>query len=382
MRSLQLAVLIMAAGSLGAQAPSVTRDLRFTDDFEAGLDRWIVYGDDAVDIVNAGAEHGRALRFRSNGDVHALIRGSDRWHDVAIEGDVMFPNAGDSYLGVIYNYRTRGARSDFGLIYVKSGRTAYLQANPHRDYNVTRTFYPEFVAPLSGAAEVRPGKWQRFRVEVVGGIAHFYVGDMNVPQLVFPIAEPGPGLVGLQPRSVGEDVWVDNVTVSSIQAFSHPVSEHADGGSMALKWDAIGPLAQTNDDIARHPTKYGTRWRSFAVDIRGGVQTSRVVDYHGPNTVAYFRAQVRASAAGPATLHLSTVDDLAVWVNGRFHWFVAHSDAAWFDAGVNPDHADTKIPLALVAGDNTLVFRVRGGVYAAAGFFAFVDQSGVRLQSP
>jgi hypothetical protein len=94
------------------------------------------------------------------------------------------------------------------------------------------------------------------------------------------------------------------------------------------------------------------------------------VDTHGPQTVAYFRTQVTAAAAKPARLELSTADDLAIWINGRFHWFVARHAAAWFDFFSNPKHAGQSIPLPLRPGANDVVIRVRGGVYATGGFFA------------
>jgi len=102
------------------------------------------------------------------------------------------------------------------------------------------------------------------------------------------------------------------------------------------------------------------------------VITARVVDFHGPRTVAYFRTNVQRSEAGTAELEISTADDLALWVNGRFTWFILRRDAAWFDFVRNPDHAGQRIPLDLNAGDNDLVFRVRGGVYSSGGFFARV----------
>lgn len=65
-------------------------------------------------------------------------------------------------------------------------------------------------------------------------------------------------------------------------------------------------------------------------------------------------------------------DDLALWVNGRFHWFIPRRSAAWHDFFRNPAHAGQSIPVPLLAGDNDLVFRVRGGVYASGGFYARV----------
>ncbi len=376
----------LSGGSVFAVgAPSA--DLKFRDDFEHGLSAWIVGGADNVGILDVGGEHGNVLRLRSDGEVHALIRGSERWGNVALEGEVQFPVPGNAYLGVIYDYRERGGRSDFGLVYIKSGRRAYLQANPHRDYNVSRTFYPEFTAPLEGASAVIPGQWQRFRVEVVDGVSHFYVGDFETPRLVFPIAEPGPGMLGLQPRSVGKDVWVDNVTVRSIERFSYAGPPRPPAGSLAaagggLRWEVLGPLARTDDAVARGTDPATGRWRSFAPDARGAIATGTVVDYRGPDTVAYFRTVVVAGADGPGLLRFGSVDDLAVWINGRFVGFLSREDAAWFDHGRNRDHPGDDSSIDLKAGENVIVIRARGGTYASGGFFVRIEQDGKTLRSP
>jgi hypothetical protein len=87
--------------------------------FEGGLSRWVVEGRDAVSIHRTATSHGAVLRLQSNGDVHALIRGSEAWGNLAIEGELLFPDGADSYLGVAYNFRRRGPRTDFGLLYLK-----------------------------------------------------------------------------------------------------------------------------------------------------------------------------------------------------------------------------------------------------------------------
>jgi hypothetical protein len=345
--------------------------VRLTDDFESGLANWDSYGSGIAIIPSGDANHGKVLSLSPNGDVHVLAKGSDSWGPMRIEGDVLFPDSTDSYLGVMYNARKRGHRWDFGLIYIK-GDGSYLQANPHRDYNVSRTFYPEFRAELEGVAATRIGVWQRFRVEVVDRVAHFYVGDMETPRLIFPFADSESGSTGLQPRSVGGDVWLDNVTITSIRSFSYrgrpPTSVTYAPDSLLTAWRVAGPFTQTNDAIARTPGAHD-EWRTVAVDARGGVPTATIVDFHGPNTVAYFRTRVTARDSGRVMLHVSTLDDLALWVNGRFHWFIPRAGVAWHDFWLTQSHAGRRIHVTLNRGVNDLVFRVRGGSYATGGFF-------------
>lgn len=51
---------------------------------------------------------------------------------VRVEGEVLFPESGHSYLGLIYNYGEAKGRIDFGSIYIK-GNDSYIRVNPHRD---------------------------------------------------------------------------------------------------------------------------------------------------------------------------------------------------------------------------------------------------------
>ena len=384
-----VALVALAQGPKApARPPDASGVLLLEEGFERGLSRWIVGGAGsagAVDLHDAGGAHGQVLRLRSNGDVHALARGSEAWADVSLECDVLFPRLGDSYLGVVYGARERRGRMDFGLIYLKFGRRVYLQANPHRDYNVTRTFYPEYEAPLVEGTAVRAGEWTRIRVEVVRGVAHFYVGDLRTPAMTFPIAEPGPGRLGFQPRSVGEEVWIDNVVIRPLAQHSYqgpprPAVPYA-GEWNRLTWEVNGPLPRTDDRLALDAQAGGT-WRPFALDPRGAIDTARVVDYHGPDTVAYFRTRWTSERSGEAVLRVSSVDDVAVWANGRFAGFYGRDSAAWFDAGTNPERPGVSIALPAVAGVNTLVIRVRGGAYAAGGLYARVEQDGVVQSSP
>jgi hypothetical protein len=306
-----------------------------------------------------------------------LVRGSESWGGVRMEGDVLFPDDQDNYLGFIYAFREEGGRSDFGLIYIK-GNGSYLRVNPHRDFNVGRALYEEYRTPLVNEAAIEIGEWQRFKVEVIGSEAHVYVGDMDLPQLTFSDLELNSGAIGLHPRSVGGDVWVDDVSVSTIQEFTYtgpPIPEpDYQPDSLLTVWQVVGPLARTDDELARDPNSYNQRWKRFLTDGRGAVVSATVVDYHGPRSVAYFRTTVASPAAGPAALHVSTVDDLAVWINGRFHWFVQREGLAWWDFWFNEEHRGQRIPFELQEGANEIVIRVRGGVYASGGFFARVER--------
>jgi hypothetical protein len=370
---LALAATSMAMGAVGSGASAAPATI-FAADFERGLAAWELLGPTGVAIRDSGdPDHGGVLELTPNGDVVALIRGSDLWDGVRLEGDMRFPTDLDNYLGFVYRHTRHGRRQDFGLIYVK-GNDGYLQVNPHRDFNVSRTIYPELRSPLTGAATVTTGQWQRFAIEVVGRAVHVYIGGAATPQLTFDGFEGERGAFGLQPRSVGGTVWVDNLRVTRQPALSYsgppvPLPAYAPE-SLITAWRVAGPLAATDDRTAQRPDAPGVTWRPLATDHRGAVVTGRIVDYHGPHTVAYLRTSFTAPADGRVVLEVSTVDDLAVWLNGAFEGFVPRQDAAWFDVGRTPAHAGRLIPLTLRAGTNDVVLRVRGGVYASGGFVA------------
>jgi hypothetical protein len=182
--------------SLLALAAAIT----FGDDFEQGLGKWEIVQAPYIRILDSGDPvHGKVMLLDPAGDQYAVIKGSEKWGPVSLEADVLFPTNDDNYLGAIYNFQRRGIRLDFGVIYIK-GNQSYLQANPHRDFNVSRLVYPEYHVPLTGAAAITTGKWQHFKLEAFRGVAHLYVGDMTKPQMTFPFFELESGQIGLQPR--------------------------------------------------------------------------------------------------------------------------------------------------------------------------------------
>src|SRR5699024_1794857 len=107
-----------------------------------------------------------------------LLKGSEGFHNVQIEGDVLFPDSLNSYFGVIYNYTVRDSRNDYGSIYIK-GNENYLWANPHRNGNVSRELYNDYKVPIGHTDAISIGKWQHFKVEIIDAVCHFYVGDMR-----------------------------------------------------------------------------------------------------------------------------------------------------------------------------------------------------------
>jgi hypothetical protein len=182
---------------------AIGNKISFQDDFEKGMDKWDLVNPPKVRIIESGdSGHGKVLALYAGAPVHALIKDSERWTNIKIEGDVLFPENEHNYMGLIYNYNVNGSRADYGCIYIK-GNGSYIRVNPHRDYQVSRTIYEEYKTALTGLSAIIPGQWQHFKAEIMGSICHFYVGDMETPKITFNFHEYTSGQVGFEPRVYG-----------------------------------------------------------------------------------------------------------------------------------------------------------------------------------
>lgn len=381
------ALLASASLPTGAALLAQSRPV-FEEDFESGLDGWSFPLGRGHGIVAEEGTDNHVLRMQTVDEpVYALVDGSAAWGAVRIEGRVLFPDDDDSYLGFIYRYRDTGRRIDFGSAYIK-GNGSYAQANEHHDTNVGRTFYPELRSDLAGERAIEIGGWQRFALEVVGREAHLYVGDMTTPAMTLPPASPDAGAFGFKPRNPGAGVWIDDIRVTTLVGFSYrgrPVpAVPYDRDAFVTDWHVLGPMpehalpVETAEDIdtdAPVRTDGETlHWRPFPADRRGAVLTGRVTEFRRARRVAYFHATVDAPRAGPAELWLSTVDDLAIWVDGAFIGYAGRQPYAWWDVVGNPRHAPLRSRIELRRGSNDILIRVLGGTYATGAFYLRIVQ--------
>lgn len=92
-------------------------------------------------------------------------------------------------------------------------------------------------------------------------------------------------------------------------------------------------------------------------------------------TAAYFLTTVVVGEKETAAMRFSTIDAMALSVNGRFAGYSEGERYAWYDFGVNPDHPPTSYTeLPLAPGANQVLIRVRGGIYSTGGFYAAVHR--------
>jgi hypothetical protein len=368
-------------------------EVRFTDDFEDGdLSQWTLSNPQAIRIIDSNdATHGNVMELQADDAVLALIKDSEQWGAVRVDGDLLFPDDGHNYLEFVYHFLQGERRTDFGGIYLK-GNGSYLRVNPWRDMNVSRLLYEEYLTPLSGETEIQIGRWHNFRMEVMGATCHLYIDDMVTPRITFSQYEGTAGKVGFNSRVAGYPAWIDNIQVTSIDRLQYDGPNIPDisyrPNSLITEWEVIGPVAGATAAIERSgpgPSVLVSgkehAWRPFDTDARGAVISGRVTEFRGGRPVGYFRTKIYADEPRQAVLHLSSTDELAVWVNGRFLGYVYRQGYvdkgdwnAWYDFAENPDHAGRRVTLNLEAGENYVVIRTYNGQFASGGFFAKWEQ--------
>ena len=367
--------------------------LLFSDDFETARPEWLASDPSLVSIVDSGHKgHSKVLQLTPAGNfvtalknrllsnppaepVYTLIKDSDSWGAVRIEGQVYFPEDGDAYLGIIYGYQVDHRRANFGSIYViDKQKERYVRVNPHYDWNPARALYEDFRVDLT-----KPEKrgWLEFAAEVVGSSCHFFVGDMQVPVVTFNLFDEQNGLIGFNPRVVGAPVWLDNLRVYSIDQHSYlgsprpnVISKPAE--NLLTNWEVSGPFT--------NPQSRLTSWRPFAVDERGVVNAAKVAEYLGERRYAYFRTQVILDT--PRVLEFATAVGLSLRLNGkdvdlsgsnigRFDF----RRVAWFDF-----REGAQAWIQLPAGSYDVVVEVKSD-YSGTGFFARVRKPGKKMGS-
>lgn len=381
-----LGVLSSPGVAQGIQAPSRV----FQDDFEGEPTGWEFLNPRAMQVVDSGdPDHGRVLVMTADGPAnHALIVGSEAWPNARIEGEVLFPEDAHNYLGFIWGWVQQERRIDLGSLYIK-GNGSYIRVNPRYGLNPARALYEEFRTPLEGPAAIRIGEWQRFRLEVVGTAAHLYVGTFDRPQVTFDLYMGTPGRLGFKPRVIGGSTWLDNITVDVIDGFSYqgpPIPQvEQDTPHLLRDWYVLGPLTAVHPGLERSPDPLResveddgrtVAWAPFETDRRGAVLSSRVLEFTGSRTRAYFATVISVEEAGEYEFHISSVDDFSLWLDGRFEGHEYRSTLAWYDAFVNPDHAGLGFTAHLEPGEHTLMVLVRGALYAGGGFFLSARPTG------
>ncbi|MFK7770994.1 MAG: hypothetical protein AB8F94_02600 [Saprospiraceae bacterium] len=368
----------------------------FEDNFEGNLSGWEINNAASIEIIDSqDPKQGKALVLTPNNNVSALIKNSDQWGSLKIEGKMLFPKNEHNYLGFIYNYKKSNTREDFGLLYVK-GNGSYIRANPWRDGNVSRLLYEEYKTNLKEDQAIKIGVWHTFKMEVINEICHLYINDMERPKITFDLFELESGKIGFQPRVTGGAVWIDDIKVTSIKQLNYKGENipniKYEPDSLITNWEVFGPLTKPNlaieqtvnyDDASMEINGANLTWENFKTDARGALITARITEYQGENTVAYFRTSLVAEKDKTVILHFTTTDELALYLNGKDagrvyrDGYVSKDNDwnAWYDFWKNPKHKGRKKKISLKKGKNQLVIRVRNGQFASGGFLVYMENN-------
>jgi len=389
-------------------------EISFWDDFEKGLKKWDLVNGDKIEIIDSNnSEHGQVLCLHSGGEaVYALIKNSQNWTNIKIEGDICFPWYTCSYLGLIYNYNVKGPRTDFGSIFILGPYgddfepyfTEYLShvqwppekftgnillVNPHRDTNANRSLYSEYWVTLREKDTVKPSEWGHFKAEIIGPACHFYLGDMKIPKITYNYFEYNSGRVGFKPRFTGAEVWVDNVKVENLSEFSYkgpiqPAGIQYKPEKLLTKWKAIGPFSrrikeiETEGYIAEKTYKFQgkkLKWEPFEADPRGCVVSARIIERFSLNINAYFYTQIESPDQREVTFEFSTTNPMVLWVNNTLIGPINKEFTAWYDFWENPGHRGMirTHRVTLKQGKNQIIVLVKGGRYGGDGFYAYCN---------
>lgn len=411
----QMKTLIIILIIMEFAVPASTQSIYFQDDFETGSGKWDLVNADKIKIVDSGdPAHGKALCLYTGGEaVYALIKNSDGWTNIKIEGDVFFPWDTCSYLGLIYNYNVRQPRVDFGSIFILGPYAEDLVpyfthiykhmewppdhfmgnviwVNPHRDSNASRNVYPEFWVTLTDKTKaIKPGKWGHFKAEIIGPACHFYVTDMKTPMITYNFFDFSSGRVGFKPRYTGAEVYIDNIKVTPLNQFSYQGPEQPAGrtynpGKLLTRWEAIGPFTRRMKEIedqGYQPGKSYThyhrefKWTPFETDPRGCLVTGKLTHRFDYNFFAYFYTEIDSQSQKDAALEFSSTTPLEVWVNNKPAGNIKRQFVCWYDSWENPEHKGTALKVTLKPGKNAVMVLVKGGQYGGDGLYAYCNMN-------
>ena len=358
----------------------------FHDDFESDLKQWEYHYNGIAQIIKTkDSTHESVLKLTPNRTAESvLIKDSDKWRNIVIKGQALFPTIEHDYLGLVYNYH-EADRIDFGCIYIK-GKGSYIRVNPHRDGNASRALYEEYKTALTGNAAIKTNQWFSFKAEIIGSECHFYVIDMEKPKVVFEYFEYPNGKIGFKPRLVGGEVWLDNISVNQIESFSYstpirPTKIAYYKDSMINDWKALGPFtkritevekSEENVPIVIDGQEYD--WSNFPTDARGCLLAGKICRYATNQKLAYFSTHVDSKKNTQTEIQFSSLNTLHVWINSKYVGIIEAQKHAWYDSFQNPVHAGNSLPILLRKGRNRILVLVKGGNYSGDGFYSNIKK--------
>ncbi|MDW3195064.1 MAG: hypothetical protein R8G66_22010 [Cytophagales bacterium] len=374
----------------------------FNEDFETGLSKWKITNKTKIQVVESGDDQrGKVLAlYPAEASVYAIIDNSNKWNRYSVEGYVKFPENHHHYMGLIYNYQESSHRADFGSVhlfgpyggekeehlevrnkYLKTRIPDYepgnrVRANPHFDGNATQKLYPEFWANVPADDIVKVGEWRKFKAEVYDSVCHFYVGNMERPQLTFEHFFQSTGSLGFKPRDTGSPCWIDDISVKRISQLSYqgdpiPNTQYPDKDRMISSWKMWGPFIHKQEGIVLDDSlSQNIEWKTVNADARGCVNLSKMTERVSGKKIVYALKTVQSEKATKATLNISNTNPIHVWVNKKYIGKLKVSEMAWHDFLSNEENSGQSIEFDLQAGENEILLKIAGGRFGGDGFYS------------
>jgi len=345
----------------------------FHDGFEQGLDNWEPFSPGYALIVSEaeGNNHVLELTPRSGDYSHVILKADSPTGHARMEGRFLFPTEGDGYLGLIYNHIHSDARTDFGVLYVKSNGS-YIRVSPHYDGNPSWRLHEEKKVMLEGDRRIEPGRWYRFRLDVHEYSAALYIEDMETPAVVFNEAPNSNGAFGLEARpGRGEPVWVDDIRIMSLEPITSPETNKEPESKLG-PWQYQPAIEDSPGLNLESPVLDESGWQSLETDSRGAIITGQLTqNVSGDRSVVYLRTSFEGSdEQSMAWFAISSANRIDVWKDGYFRGTVAPEQYIWSDHISVPEHVGARLPLRISPGRQEILLRVHGDRFAGGGFFA------------
>lgn len=351
------------------------------EDFESGLSNWLVKSDQHVQIVKETGKNNHVLQLtpmnKRGVKTDTLYKPSKHWKNFSMTGRFLFPDEGDGYLGFIYHHRQGKARTDYGVLYIKSNGS-YVRASPHYDGNPSWRLHEEFRKDLLGPQKIVVGKWHQFKFIVVDGTASLFVDNMDEAVIDFNLFNNEFGAFGFEARpGRGEKVWVDDLHIQAANTSVPAVNLEPFTHQSNLTWQVQGPFSESLNDGQTAPKLKEEDWRAIEPDERGLINTGRLTQSDsGKRTILYLRSQFQLLSKDkpkPSWIALSSANNLDVWFRGFFRGTVGGERFVWSDFLTNSIYPGARLSLLPREGQNEIIIKVYGDKFAAGGFFAALE---------
>lgn len=289
---------------------------------------WKLAGD-----VRVGDHLGRpAIQIRTG----TAGREDVKMEDGTIEFDVA-PTPHRAFVYVQFRVQGDGEHEEYYLRTHKSELPDAIQYSPvYKRISNWQLYHTE---GYTAATELVPEAWTHVKLVVRGRQSALFVGDMETPRIVTPLArEPGPGSIGLRgflPRGAAPDgvytaSFANIVVRPGVVEYDFPeMKPPSPPPGVVTHWEVSSTFPSQPDAIAEVPANVaGEAWQTLAADPTGLLVFDRYLTRpEGTRWVAVAaRLAINAEEAGRRRFDFGYSDRVNVFLNGEL---LASGDATY-----------------------------------------------------